>query len=111
MLRSGFTDPSGASADYGNSSLDIYAGKGNDTFKQGANDAGTFDGLSAETVLYGEEGNDKFEKFINTGAATNEIEINGGEGDDKIGGAANFYGITLYGGEGNDVVYGGEADD
>ena len=41
----------------------------------------------------------------------NTIAIYGGEGDDKIGGAANFYGIALYGEEGNDVIYGGEAED
>ena len=112
IVRSGFTDPSGGT--YGQSSLGIYGGPGNDTFKQGTDDYGSILGLSATTVLYGNEGNDKFEKFINTDDADdamNTIAINGGEGDDKIGGAANFYGIALYGEEGNDVIYGGEAED
>ena len=67
--------------------------------------------MSGFNNFYGDEGNDKFEKFVNTGDPLANIIINGGAGDDKISGTANFYGIDLYGGEGNDVVYGGEADD
>ena len=113
IVRSGFTDPSGVTASYGASTANIYGGEGNDTFKQGTDDYGSILGLSATTLLYGDEGNDKFEKFINTDDAEdgmNSIAINGGEGDDKIGGAANFETVALYGEEGNDVVYGGEQD-
>ena len=66
--------------------------------------------MSGLNIFYGDEGNDKFEKFVNTGDPDATIIINGGAGDDKISGAANFESIDLYGGEGNDVVYGGEAD-
>ena len=66
--------------------------------------------MSATTSLYGDEGNDKFEKFINTGDMNNSISIYGGAGDDKIGGAEDFDGINIYGEEGNDVVYGGAND-
>ena len=88
--------------------MTINGGKGNDTFKQGTNDDGTILGLSEFSIFYGDEGNDKFEDFINTGEPTNEIIIDGGEGDDKIGGASGFVDITIEGQEGNDVVYGGE---
>lgn len=65
--------------------------------------------MSATTSFYGDEGNDKFEEFINTtDDPANVIRIYGGDGDDKIGGASMFEVIEIFGEEGNDVVYGGE---
>ena len=88
----------------------IRGGLGDDTFRQGAESAATnaagTQNLSLQTILYGDEGNDKFEKFIGSGRATESIGIFGGDGDDKISGGSGFSSVRLYGYGGNDIVYG-----
>ena len=51
--------------------------------------------MSYETRLFGNEGNDKFEKFI--GTSTDTIDIRGGEGNDKISGGSGFGTVEIRG--------------
>ena len=77
----------------------IKGGLGDDTFRQGAESAATnasgTQNLSYETRLFGNEGNDKFEKFI--GTSTDTIDIRGGEGNDKISGGSGFGTVDIRG--------------
>ena len=51
--------------------------------------------MSYETRLFGNKGNDKFEKFI--GTSTDEIDIRGGQGNDKISGGSGFGDVNILG--------------
>jgi Ca2+-binding RTX toxin-like protein len=55
----------------------------------------------------GEGGNDR----IHIGAQTVDAEIRGGDGNDLIDCATNFYGVVVFAGAGNDTVYGSGQDD
>jgi Ca2+-binding RTX toxin-like protein len=76
----------------------IWAGDGNDTVRL----ADSFRG-----EVYGEAGDD----HMYVSGETIDAQIDGGDGNDVIDASDNHYGVVIFGGAGDDTIYGSQYDD
>jgi Ca2+-binding RTX toxin-like protein len=93
----------------------VFAGEGHDVVMVACDGAVWGGAGNDELVLYdafrgeayGEAGND----YMHISGLTTDAEIHGGDGHDFIDCSANFYGVVVFGGLGNDTIFGSQYDD
>jgi Ca2+-binding RTX toxin-like protein len=93
----------------------VSAGEGHDTVMVACDGAIWGGGGNDELYLYdafrgeayGEDGND----YMHISGLTTDAEIRGGDGHDFIDCSANLYGVVVFGGMGNDTIFGSQYTD